>query len=633
MPSAPALGDVVAGRYRLVAVRARGASAIVFEAIDVRDGQRIAVKVLRPEVLGYAGIAQRFEQEAKLLASLTSPHVVRVLDIGRTDAGLPCLALELLEGHDLGVEIARGRLEVGRATVLVRQACAALAEAHDRGIVHRDVKPQNLFLAKDTRGRETIRVLDFGISKDDSHHEALTTAGAPLGTPVYMAPEQILSAHAVDARCDVWALGVVLFEMLAGRAPFEAESAQEVASLVLASTPAPSLSAFRPDVPQALDEIVAQCLEKDPSRRLSSVRALETALAPFDVPRPPEAPERTATVAAPKMSRRALAAAIVAGLAIGVLAITLVILVVRRLRQGDASPLVALGLADPEPTIGDVLSRASADADAWRPCLVRSADAISLPALAPLGSMPEPERDLDALFSAARRPRLTLQAPWVTPTPSGGALVLAPITPLAPAFRRGPVDVLAITNDSVRLGRVGGSVLTDLGDDPTRIVERLSNAPLLLLVEGETPLAKLAAVSAALARHAVPMAIAVVPRRAGEWTDKGGGLEACAGNAQGPPLEPARRAALDVATREVAARCARALPAASGSKLDVLVRSRGGAPPSVCLESAEVPSTRLLHCVAAGLRGAADAEMGEGVAHLSLVFEVPEVRPLCGPGD
>ncbi|MBL9028418.1 MAG: protein kinase [Myxococcales bacterium] len=637
MLSPPALGDVVSGRYRLVRVRARGASAIVFEAVDERDGQRIALKVLRPEALGFQGIGARFEQEARLLASLSSEHVVRVIDVGTTDAGLPCLALELLEGHDLGAEIARGRLEPARATALVRQACAALAEAHDRGIVHRDIKPANLFLASDERGRTILKVLDFGISKDEGHGEALTSAGVPLGTPIYMAPEQFYSAHAVDARCDVWALGVVLFEMLAGCAPFEGQTAEDVAAAVLAPAPAPRLSVFRSDLPEALVEVVARCLEKEIANRIPTVRALASALAPFDVSPPEPQPSEPAPAAIGPgekvMPRFTLALAIGSGIALAVLLVALTILVVRRVRQSDTSPLARGGTGKGEPTVADALARPKPDADAWQACLVAAGTEITLPALATSGTFPDVERDIDPLLSG-KHARLVLRVPWASDSKVDGSLFLTPITPLAPAFRRGAADVVVVTSQSVSFGRVGASALADLGNDTQRLVERLSSAPRVVLVEGETPLTKLASVARALGSQPSPVALAVVARSGGEPSDKGVGIDVCPPRPQrGPAFEPSSRAAIDKAARDVVRRCALAAPGAAGSKLDVFVRTSGGGSPTVCLESAELPSTRLYHCVASGFEGAVAAGASDGSARLSLVFEVPEVRALCGPGD
>ena len=274
---------------------------LVVEANDEQMGMRVAVKLLLPQgpmpsaafqqqdesgILERSNrhqeMATRLIREASAAARLSSPHVTRVLDVGRLDHGDPYVVMELLEGVDLGKYVkARGALPIVEAVTLVLQACEAIVEAHTHGIVHRDLKPANLFLTRRNDGSPFLKVLDFGISKvlgaDDNQ---LTGTTDMLGSPLYMAPEQIRNARDVDARADVWSLGTILYRLLAGRAAFEADGSAATLAAIISDTPA-SLRAARPDVPPELEAIVLRCLEKDRARRLQTVQELAAALTRF----------------------------------------------------------------------------------------------------------------------------------------------------------------------------------------------------------------------------------------------------------------------------------------------------------------------------------------------------------------
>ncbi len=258
---------------------------VVVAARHEELGQLVAIKFVRDQALGNAEAVERFLREARAAVKLRSEHVARVLDVGKLESGAPYMVMEFLEGSDLSQVLdTDGPMPLVKAAALVLQACEAVAEAHAAGIVHRDLKPQNLFLTRTVGGFPKLKVLDFGVSKatglTSDGRGALTRTSAMLGSPLYMAPEQMRSSRDVDARVDIWALGVVLYELLTCRWPFEAESMPELCLKVVAEPPT-SLATRRPDVPAGLVAVVERCLEKDPAKRFPAVSELAHALEPF----------------------------------------------------------------------------------------------------------------------------------------------------------------------------------------------------------------------------------------------------------------------------------------------------------------------------------------------------------------
>jgi serine/threonine-protein kinase len=297
-------GDLVAGKYRVERVIGRGGMGLVVAARHEQLEQRVAIKFVHGEALANDQGVQRFLREARAAARLKSEHAARVLDVGTLESGVPYMVMELLEGADLSQWLEEhGPLPIEVAAEWIAQACEAIAEAHAAGIVHRDLKPQNLFLARTVGGSMRVKVLDFGVSKSvesavGGELGSLTRTRSMLGSPLYMAPEQMRSARDVDARADVWALGVVLFELLTRRWPFEADALPALC-LKVVSDPPLSLAELRPDIPEAMLQIVQTCLEKEKEKRFANAAVLATALEPFVPPRSRVAIER---------ARRALAA-------------------------------------------------------------------------------------------------------------------------------------------------------------------------------------------------------------------------------------------------------------------------------------------------------------------------------------
>jgi serine/threonine protein kinase len=251
---------------------------IVVEATHLSLGTPVAVKVLRADAAEDPELLERFLREARSAARLRGEHVCRVQDFGTTEDGAPFMVMEYLEGEDLLSVVDRnGPLDATQTATYILQACIGVAEAHALGIIHRDLKPGNLFVVKQPDGRRSIKLLDFGIAKSNAVDGRLTNTAKAMGSPAYMAPEQLKASGVVDARCDVWALGVTMFELLTEQRPFKGDTPYELAIAISTETPEP----LPPSVPAELAAVVMRCLEKNLDRRYRDVAALAAALAPL----------------------------------------------------------------------------------------------------------------------------------------------------------------------------------------------------------------------------------------------------------------------------------------------------------------------------------------------------------------
>lgn len=278
----PRVGDRVADKYVVERVVGAGGMGHVLAVRHLKLDQLFAMKVLDPELADDADALARFGREARAMAALTSPYTVRVYDVAELPNKLPYLVMDYLKGEDLGRTLRReGALPIEDAVRYIDQACEALEEAHAAGLVHRDLKPQNLFLAEDGKGNKSVRVLDFGIARAFGGKMGkvvtITRHGDVLGTLSYMAPEQIRSARSVDPRSDIWAIGACLYRLLTNTRPFVAAGEGGLVEVILTKDPHP-IREIRPEVPAALAFVVDRCMKKKPDDRFASVTELRTAL-------------------------------------------------------------------------------------------------------------------------------------------------------------------------------------------------------------------------------------------------------------------------------------------------------------------------------------------------------------------
>jgi serine/threonine protein kinase len=277
-----ALGSIIANKYVVEGVLGSGGVGVVVVARHTALDQLVAIKYLKKEWRTSPTLVGRFIREGRLAAQIRSEHVVKVHDIGELEETGPFIVMEHLEGKDLSHAVQEGGIPVALAVGYVLQACDALAEAHALGIVHRDIKPANLFLAEGRNQPDAVKLIDFGISKVMQAHRDgtrlhLTGANERFGTPVYMSPEQLRCADDVDARADIWALGVVLYELITGELPFGSDDIPQLCTSILMELPRrPSM-----DLPPPLEAAIFKCLEKDPQNRFSNIAALAQELAPF----------------------------------------------------------------------------------------------------------------------------------------------------------------------------------------------------------------------------------------------------------------------------------------------------------------------------------------------------------------
>ncbi|HRI63928.1 MAG TPA: serine/threonine-protein kinase [Polyangium sp.] len=278
-------GAILARKYRVERVLGQGGMGVVVAARHLELGQLVALKQLVTGHVVNEEQRERFLREARAAVQLRSHHVARVLDVGTDENDAPYIVMEFLEGQDLHALLkSRGPLPFADAVEYVLQTCEAVAEAHAANIVHRDLKPANLFLTVDVGGAPCIKVLDFGISKIASSEVALTHESQMLGSPLYMSPEQMNAPHTVDARADIWALGIILYQLVASKTPFHAQTVQMVCAKVIGEEP-PPLHSFRPDAPPGFEAVIRRSLAKPREMRFRDVAELAVALAPYASPR------------------------------------------------------------------------------------------------------------------------------------------------------------------------------------------------------------------------------------------------------------------------------------------------------------------------------------------------------------
>jgi serine/threonine-protein kinase len=277
-------GEVLGGKYRVERVLGQGGMGMVVAARHVQLGQRVALKFMLKEAMTEPAHAERFAREARSAVQLQSAHTARVLDVGKLKNGEPYMVMEYLEGHDLDAELRKqGRaLSVPAAVDYMLQACEAFAEAHSLGMIHRDIKPKNLYLTRTVDGRPLVKVLDFGLAKTIGQmgDVSLTATSAVFGSPQYMSPEQMRSAKDVDTRSDIWSIGVCLYELLTTRVPFDAPGLAEICAMVLKDPLVPP-TRYNPDIPPELEAVIVKCLSKEPNERYQTVAELAFALEPW----------------------------------------------------------------------------------------------------------------------------------------------------------------------------------------------------------------------------------------------------------------------------------------------------------------------------------------------------------------
>ena len=490
-------GDVIDGKYRVDTVLGTGGMAVVWAAHHLQLDERVAIKVLRRECADSAEALARFRREARAAVKIKGEHVARVMDVGALPDGTPYMVMEHLDGLDLSQRLrGSGPLEPQLAAEFLLQAAEALAEAHALGIVHRDLKPANLFVTRRPDGSPRVKVLDFGISKHSPGlgTSSITQGTALVGTPLYMSPEQLKVSKQIDARTDIWGLGVILYESLTGEPPFTAETMPEVVHLITSGEPIPP-RVLRPAIPAGLEAVVTRCLAKDREGRFPNVAAFARALAPFAAEHARVSSERVAYIiessqrasalavptpdAAQSGTRPALrfwphATTITGKRALGVGMIASALLGSAALfwaHQHVVAPPAAELESEPPPVLAPLAPAPRLAAPAPAPAPAAPAT-LAAPPSVPAGIMPPPQIDPGAHRPRSARPRAPVAA---TPAPplaaaapesSPAAQTAVPAVPVepAPALAREP----ASARDRDASVKAMGDDLRPLLDEPRR---------------------------------------------------------------------------------------------------------------------------------------------------------------------
>jgi serine/threonine protein kinase len=286
-PSPVNPGDMIAGKYRVDRILGQGGMGVVVAATHVELREVRALKFLLQSSLKNSESVERFRREARTVLKLKSEHVARVLDVGKLESGAPYMVMEYLHGMDLGEALKQhGPFSLENSILYVLQAMDAVAEAHAKNIIHRDLKPANLYLTTLPSGMPCVKVLDFGISKiakESKEDVDMTNTSAVLGSPQFMSPEQMRASRDVDPRTDIWALGVILYQLTTGKLPFRGRSSTEIIANMFSTRPEPP-SRLVPRLSTAFDEIVMRCLKLEPADRFATIGELARALAPLAPP-------------------------------------------------------------------------------------------------------------------------------------------------------------------------------------------------------------------------------------------------------------------------------------------------------------------------------------------------------------
>jgi serine/threonine-protein kinase len=351
------IGSVLGRTYKITGVLGQGGMARLYMADHLRIEQKFAIKIIHDELAAEPSLLTRFEREARAAGKIKSEHVVRLIDVLRTPDDRPCMVTELLEGEDLGARLERvKKLSVAEAIPIARQICRGVAAAHAVGVVHRDLKPSNIFLCRTVGGPPLVKIFDFGVAKLEDD-EKLTSTGAVMGTAAYMPPEQALRAAEVGPLADVYAIGAILYHMLAGEMPYGNLPAVSRFALLLQQEPARPRS-LEPSIPEGVEAVIQHAMARDKAARVASAVELEEQLAAFDLPvnaaaaAPVAAPREVTDVTAQSIALRARVArpaavtvAIASSLAAGAWLAVLLAILIGPTSNGERTLIGVIALA------------------------------------------------------------------------------------------------------------------------------------------------------------------------------------------------------------------------------------------------------------------------------------------------